>query len=190
MKKLTLITAITLALASYSPSVAVSAEQAPVEEPDHSSSFIEFLIKFDQEQTLLQQQYEAFQATELRASQMTVRINQLKQHVDKTWYVFSGITPDGWDCSGLVIWFYSDFQIELEHSVTAQMGSGKKVDDPIPGDIVAFKYNGSSVGYHNGIYIGNDLYIHSPRVGTRTKVSSVSEYAGEHSKIVFTRIDF
>jgi cell wall-associated NlpC family hydrolase len=190
MKKLTLITAMTLALASYSPSVAVSSEQAPVEEPDHSSSFIEFLIKFDKEQTLLEQQHAAFQAAQIRAAAISQRISELEKHVDKTWYVFSGITPEGWDCSGLVMWFYSDFQIELEHSVTAQMSSGEKVDNPIPGDIVAFKYNGSSVGYHNGVYIGNDLYIHSPRVGTRTKVSSVSEYAGEHSKIVFTRIDF
>jgi cell wall-associated NlpC family hydrolase len=190
MKKLTLITAITLALASYSPSAAISAEQAPLEEPLNSSSFIEFLIAYKAEQTLLQQQYEAFEAAQLRASQMTTRINQLKQHVDKTWYVFSGITPDGWDCSGLIMWFYSDLQVELEHSVTTQMHSGKIVDEPMPGDIVAFKHNGSSMGYHNGLYIGNDLFIHSPRVGTKTKVSSVSKYAGEHSTITFTRIDF
>lgn len=190
MKKLTLITAITLALASYSPSVAVSAEQAPLEEPDHSSSFIEFLIKFDKEQTLLEEQHAAFQAAQIRAAAISQRISELEKHVDKTWYVFSGITPDGWDCSGLVMWFYSGLQVELEHSVTAQISSGTKVDEPMPGDIVAFKHNGSALGYHNGLYIGNDLYIHSPRVGTRTKVSSVSKYAGEHSEIVFTRVDF
>jgi cell wall-associated NlpC family hydrolase len=190
MKKLTLITAITLALASYSPSVAVSAEQAPVEEPDHSSTFIDFLIQYDKEQTLLEEQHAAFQAAQLRAAAISQRISELEKHVNKTWYVFSGITPDGWDCSGLVMWFYSDLQVQLEHSVTAQISYGEKVDSPIPGDIVAFKYNGSSVGYHNGVYIGNDLFIHSPRVGTRTKVSSVSEYAGKHSEIVFTRIDF
>jgi cell wall-associated NlpC family hydrolase len=88
------------------------------------------------------------------------------------------------------MWFYSDLQVQLEHSVTAQMSYGEKVDNPMPGDIVAFKYNGSPVGYHNGVYIGNDLFIHSPRVGTRTKVSSVSEYAAEHSKAVFTRVNF
>jgi cell wall-associated NlpC family hydrolase len=190
MKKLTLITAITLALASYSPSAATSAEQASVEEPDHSSSFIEFLIKFDQEQTLLQQQYEAFQAAELRASQMTVRINQLKQHVDKTWYVFSGSTPEGWDCSGLIMWFYSEFNVELEHSATAQKYSGEIVDEPMPGDIVGFSHNGYDGIYHNGLYIGNDLFIHSPRVGTRTRLSSVTDYAGKHSTMSFTRIDF
>jgi cell wall-associated NlpC family hydrolase len=192
MKKLTLITAATLilALASSSPSVATTTEQAPVEEPVHSSSFISFLIQFDKEQSLLQQQYAAFQAAEIRAAAISQRINELEKHVNKTWYVFSGITPDGWDCSGLIMWFYSDFQVELEHSVTAQMHSGEIVDEPMPGDIVAFKHNGSSMGYHNGLYIGNDLFIHSPRVGTRTKLTSVSEYAGKHSEIVFTRINF
>lgn len=190
MKKLTLITALTLALASSSPSVATSAEQTPVEEPVHSSSFINFLIEFDREQSLLEQQYAAFEAAQIRAAAISERINELKKHVDKTWYVFSGITPEGWDCSGLVMWFYSDLQVELEHSVTAQMHSGEIVEEPMPGDIVAFKHNGSRIGYHNGLYIGNDLFIHSPRVGTRTKLSSVSEYAGEHSKVVFTRVDF
>lgn len=190
MKKFSLIAALTLALASYSPSAATSAEQASAEEPDHSSSFIDFLIKFDEEQTLLEQQYAAFEAAQIRAAAISQRITELETHVGKTWYVFSGITPEGWDCSGLIMWFYSEFQVELQHSVTAQMHSGQIADEPIPGDIVAFKHNGSEVGYHNGLYIGNDLFIHSPRVGTRTKISSVSQYAGEHSKAVFTRIDF
>lgn len=190
MKKLTLITAITLALASYSPSAATSAEQAPVEEPDHTGFFIEFLVKFEREQTLLEEQYAAFEAAQLRAQQMTTRINQLKQHVDRTWYVFAGSTPRGWDCSGLVKWFYSDFQVELEHSATAQKYSGEIVDEPMPGDIVGFSHNGSDGVYHNGLYIGNDLFIHSPRVGRQTKLSSVKDYAGKHSEITFTRIDF
>ena len=190
MKKLTLITAMTLALASYSPSAATSAEQAPSEEPKHDTSFIDFLIQFDEEQTLLQQEYAAFEAAQLRAAVITKRILELETHVGKTWYVFSGVTPDGWDCSGLVMWFYSELGVKLEHSVTAQMSSGEIVDEPMSGDIVAFKYKGSPVGYHNGLYIGGDLFIHSPRVGTKTKISSVSEYAGEHSKPVFTRVDF
>ena len=190
MKKLTLITAITLALASYAPSAAISAEQAPAEEPDHSSFFIDFLIQYDKEQTLLEQQVAAFEAAQLRAAAISKRITQLEKHVEKTWYVFSGSTPEGWDCSGLVKWFYLDFQVELEHSATAQKYSGEIIDEPIAGDVVGFSHKGSEKVYHNGIYIGSDLFIHSPRVGARTKISSVSEYAGEHSKISYTRINF
>jgi cell wall-associated NlpC family hydrolase len=140
-------------------------------------SFIDMLIEMK----------EAEQA-ELRAETMQSRIQSLSRYVDKTWYVFSGITPDGWDCSGLVMWFYSEFGVELEHSVTAQIYSGRVVDEPKPGDIVAFKHNGSSMGYHNGIYVGNDLYVHAPREGRKTTLSSVSEYAGKHSEVVYTRI--
>lgn len=190
MKKLTLITAITLALASYSPSVAMSEERAPQEEPDHSSSFIDFLIQYNHEQTLLQKQYEEFQVAQIRALEISQRITQLEKHVDKTWYVFSGSTPDGWDCSGLVKWFYLGLQVELEHSATAQKYSGEIVAEPIAGDVVGFSHNGNDGVYHNGLYIGNDLFIHSPRVGKQTKISSVTGYAGEHSTVAFTRINF
>lgn len=190
MKKLTLITAITLALASYSPSAATSAEQTPVEEPDHSSSFIDFLVTYNEEQTLLQEQYAAFEAAQIRAAAISERIQDLKPHVDNTWYVFSGSTPEGWDCSGLVKWFYSKLGTELEHSATAQMYSGDKTKDPMPGDVVAFSHPGSKSAYHNGIYIGDGLFIHSPRPGKQTRLSSVDEYMNGNSKITYTRIDF
>jgi cell wall-associated NlpC family hydrolase len=194
MKKILTIAVLTSVLTTCATS-ATADEEVPkpvVEEVagevDHQT-FIEFLIDFDKKQTLLQKQAAEFQQAQLRASKMETRISALEQYVDKTWYVFSGITPDGWDCSGLVMWYYSEFGIELEHSVTAQMHSGKNPEDPMPGDIVAFKYNGSKIGYHNGIYVGNDMYIHAPKKGTWTKLSSVSEYAGEHSVPVYTRID-
>lgn len=177
MKKILAIVAMTLTLTTCGITAnAVSPTGEPLQESDQQS-FIDLLI--DMKET---------EQAELRAEIMQSRIQSLSKHVDKTWYVFSGITPDGWDCSGLVMWFYSEFGVELEHSVTAQIQSGRIVDDPKPGDIVAFKHNGSSYGYHNGIYIGNDLYIHAPREGRRTTLSSVSEYAGKHSEVVYTRV--
>ncbi len=177
MKKILAIVAMTLTLTTCGITAnAVSPTGEPLQESDQQS-FIDLLI--DMKET---------EQAELRAELMQSRIQSLNKYVDKTWYVFSGITPDGWDCSGLVMWFYSDFGVELEHSVTAQIQSGRIVDDPKPGDIVAFKHNGSSYGYHNGIYIGNDLYIHAPREGRRTTLSSVSEYAGKHSEVVYTRV--
>jgi cell wall-associated NlpC family hydrolase len=177
MKKILAIAAMTMTLTTCGITAnAVSPTGEPLQESDQQS-FIDLLI--DMKET---------EQAELRAEIMQSRIQSLGKHVDKTWYVFSGITPDGWDCSGLVMWFYSEFGIELEHSVTAQIESGRVVDDPKPGDIVAFKHNGSSVGYHNGIYVGNDLYVHAPREGRRTTLSSVSEYAGKHSDVVYTRI--
>ena len=177
MKKLLAIAAMTMTLTTCGITANAVTPTGEVIMESDQQSFIDLLI--DMKET---------EQAELRAEIMQSRIQSLGKHVDKTWYVFSGITPDGWDCSGLVMWFYSEFGIELEHSVTAQIESGRVVDDPKPGDIVAFKHNGSSVGYHNGIYIGNDLYVHAPREGRRTTLSSVSEYAGKHSDVVYTRI--
>lgn len=179
MKKLSLIAAIALTLTTCTTHTAGATDALQQKPNIQNYSFINFLIE-----------HKKIQVAEARAEQMQKRIYELSEHVNKTWYVFSGSTPDGWDCSGLVMWFYSDFQVELEHSATAQKYSGKIVKKAKPGDIVGFSYNGSQLVYHNGIYIGNDLFIHSPRVGSRTRVSSVSEYAGEHSKSNFTRIDF
>jgi cell wall-associated NlpC family hydrolase len=131
MKKLTLITAATLilALASSSPSVATTTEQAPVEEPVHSSSFINFLIEFDREQTLLEQQHAAFEAAQIRAAAISDRIQDLEPYVGNTWYVFSGSTPEGWDCSGLVMWFYSELGVALEHTIWHALCQGVLADN-------------------------------------------------------------
>jgi len=189
MKKLLAITAMTLTLTTCGVSAgAVTSTGEPSQEPDYKS-FIEFMIQTKETQTLLEQQQAEFIQAQLRAQKMQTRIEALSQHVDKTWYVFSGVTPSGWDCSGLVMWFYSELGLELEHSVTAQMHSGEIVESPMPGDIVAFKHSGAEIGYHNGIYIGNDMYIHSPREGRKTTLSSVSKYAGKHSSVVYTRMN-
>ena len=191
MKKILAIAVMTSVLTTCGIS-ANADEEVPkpvLEEEVNQETFIDFLINFDKEQTLLEQKVAEFQAAKLRAVMMENRIRSLEQYVDKTWYVFSGITPEGWDCSGLVMWFYSDLGVELKHSVTAQIHSGEQPKFPMPGDIVSFKHNGATNGYHNGIYLGNDMFIHSPRVGTKTRLSSVSAYAKDHSEVVYTRID-
>lgn len=190
MKKFLPIAAMALILTTCTPHTAGASSGNAEPHVIDGASFISFLIEYNKEQTLLEQQHAEFQAAQLRASQIADRISKLEPYVDKTWYVFSGRTPNGWDCSGLVIWFYSELKVELEHSVTAQKHAGEVFDEPMPGDIVSFSHNGYSGAYHNGIYVGNDLFIHSPRVGSQTRISSVIDYAGKHSQIAFTRIDF
>ena len=115
------------------------------------------------------------------------RILDLTQHVNKAWYVFSGSTPRGWDCSGLVMWFYSELGVELEHSATAQMKNGTLVIEPVPGDIVSFMYPGSKWAYHNGIYIGDGKIIHAPRPGRLTEIRAIEEIQFNHT-VKYTRI--
>jgi hypothetical protein len=152
-------------------------------------NFIDFMIELkvtNEEQLRIDKENEKLAK---RLFLLNQRMQSLNDRVGKTWYVFSGSTPQGWDCSGLVLWFYSEFGIILEHSATAQASSGEIVEEPMIGDIVSFKYNGSNRSYHNGIYAGDGLYIHAPKPGKLTSISDIALSAGNHSSVVYTRIN-
>lgn len=116
-------------------------------------------------------------------------IAKLRQYVGKTWYVFSGNTPRGWDCSGLTMWTYEQLGIELKHSASAQKNSGKKYKTPKIGDVVAFGWKNYSGAQHVGIYIGNGKMIHAPAPGHRTAIVSVKKWAkmNWNTKVTYTR---
>ena len=117
-------------------------------------------------------------------------VKKVKQYAGKTWYVFSGSTPRGWDCSGMVRWTYEQMGIELEHRADAQADSGFKVKSPIPGDIVAFYRKGSHYSFHVGIYIVNGKMIHAYQHGMRTVIQPVKEVIKENwnARVTYTRI--
>jgi cell wall-associated NlpC family hydrolase len=120
-------------------------------------------------------------------SKLTEVVRKLRSYVGKTRYVFSGDTPLGWDCSGLVRWTYENLGISLEHSADKQQRSGTLVKKPLPGDIVAFGYGGGRSFYHTGIYIGNGKVLHAQRArGTFISRLDSPLFAG--NKITFTRI--
>lgn len=115
-------------------------------------------------------------------------IKELKTHVGRTRYVFSGSTPSGWDCSGMTMWFYKQMGIDLVHSASVQKNAGTIVKNPQIGDIVAFGWNGWSGSGHVGIYIGKGLMIHSPMPGHSTRIEDVADFAKYgFSKITYTR---
>ena len=122
------------------------------------------------------------------ATNITKTVSALKKRVGRTWYVFSGSTPAGWDCSGLVMWTYQQMGVELEHRASLQQKAGFLVDDPKVGDIVAFTYKNSKSAYHVGIYIGDGQMIHAKRKGQGTVIESVTAFAGNYSKVTYTRI--
>jgi cell wall-associated NlpC family hydrolase len=113
-------------------------------------------------------------------------INYLKTRVGKTTYVFSGSSPSGWDCSGLVRWTYKRFGIEVPHSANKQGHIGKRVSSPKPGDIVVFAYQGSTNFYHSAIYIGNGKVIHAHLGAKTTIIQPLKAYS--HNQIRFVRV--
>jgi cell wall-associated NlpC family hydrolase len=87
-------------------------------------------------------------------------------------YVWAGAQPGGFDCSGLVMWAYSQVGVALPHSSYAQWAFGVSVsqDQLQPGDLVFFDGLG-----HVGIYIGGGQFVHAPHTGDVVKISSLSD---------------
>ena len=117
------------------------------------------------------------------------RLLELEKYVNRTWYVFSGSSPRGWDCSGMTRWFYEGLGIELDHSASKQAkNAGFYVDTPQIGDIVAFKHLNSKKYYHVGIYAGDGMVIHAKKPGTRTEKIELTDGWFSQSEISFIRV--
>jgi cell wall-associated NlpC family hydrolase len=86
-------------------------------------------------------------------------------------YRWGGASPSGFDCSGLVMYVYSQVGVSLPHSSYSQYGMGSPVSrgDLQPGDLVFFDGLG-----HVGIYVGGNSFIHAPHTGDVVKISSIS----------------
>ena len=86
-------------------------------------------------------------------------------------YVWGGASPSGFDCSGLVMYVYSQMGVSLPHNAAMQYNSvGVFVsrDQLQPGDLVFFDGLG-----HMGMYIGGGQFVHAPHTGDVVKISSL-----------------
>ncbi len=83
-------------------------------------------------------------------------------------YRYGGVSPSGFDCSGLVQYVYRKNGINLPRSTRDQYCRGKRVSRSSmqPADLVFF-HTGSRRISHVGIYAGNGRFIHAPRTGKR-----------------------
>jgi cell wall-associated NlpC family hydrolase len=95
----------------------------------------------------------------------------IAMHYLGTPYVWGGASPSGFDCSGLVMYVFSQVGVSLPHSSYAQYGMGSPVsrDQLQPGDLVFFDGLG-----HVGIYVGGGSFIHAPHTGDVVRISSLS----------------
>jgi cell wall-associated NlpC family hydrolase len=85
-------------------------------------------------------------------------------------YVWGGMSPSGFDCSGLIAYAYAQVGVSLPHHAASQYGYGTPVsrDELQPGDLVFFDGLG-----HAGIYVGGGQFIHAPHTGDVVKISSL-----------------
>jgi len=92
-------------------------------------------------------------------------------------YVWGGASPDGFDCSGLVMYVYAQLGIALPHFAAAQYALGVAVprDQLQPGDLVFF--DGLD---HVGIYIGGGEMVHAPQTGDVVKITPLSAFGDRY----------
>lgn len=86
-------------------------------------------------------------------------------------YNWGGCSPGGFDCSGLVYWYYFNYLGKKIPRVSKdQFNRATKINKIFarPGDLIFFDTYLSGQVNHVGIYIGNNKFIHS---GTSSNVS-------------------
>jgi hypothetical protein len=91
-----------------------------------------------------------------------------------TLYRYGQSSEKGFDCSGYVMYIFRTFGFNLPHSSLAQYGMSRKLDESEakPGDLVFFKTRSNRIS-HVGIYLGDNMFVHSPGKGRRVTTESL-----------------
>jgi cell wall-associated NlpC family hydrolase len=181
MKKYVLSASVVLTLAGCTASASIADMQTALVTPSSTVKEINAPKAESYTQSLIK---------EAKSKRNTVRmqklIKYLKTRVNRTSYVFSGSSPRGWDCSGMVRWTYEQFGLEIPHSANKQAHIGQRVSKPKLGDIVVFAYKGSTSFYHSAIYIGNGKIINAHYGADSTIIQPLTDY--KSSQIRFVRL--
>jgi cell wall-associated NlpC family hydrolase len=92
-----------------------------------------------------------------------------------TKYQWGGSSPKGFDCSGFVQYVYGKQGVKLGRTTYDQIKQGTPVNKQQlqPGDVVFFSKSGDV--HHEGMYIGDNQFIHAPHTGDVVKISSLSD---------------
>jgi cell wall-associated NlpC family hydrolase len=188
MKKYAIITSAILILTGCSASVAIARGENP---QVATSTTITKVEPFSTKQLVKAEKFNTKQLVKKsklkrNTAQMKKVVKYLKTRVGKTSYVFSGSSPYGWDCSGLVKWTYERFGLELPHSANKQGHIGTRVSKPKLGDVVVFAYSGSTSFYHSAVYIGDGKIVHAHQQRNTTVIEPLSKY--KNSQIRFVRL--
>jgi cell wall-associated NlpC family hydrolase len=89
-------------------------------------------------------------------------------------YCYGKSCETAFDCSGYVKFIYKSFGLTLPHSSYYQYKMSKHMasTEAKPGDLVFFITRGKGIS-HVGIYLGENLFIHSPGRGRYVSVDTL-----------------
>ena len=97
-------------------------------------------------------------------------------------YKYTGDTPAGFDCSGLVRYSYLTAGMDLPHGTKSLLGITRSVGlkNARKGDLLFFIQSGKKYS-HVGIYVGNDQFVHAPSTGGFVRRDSITDrYWNKH----------
>ncbi|MES9814315.1 MAG: C40 family peptidase [Candidatus Thiodiazotropha sp.] len=91
-------------------------------------------------------------------------------------YRYGGVTPKGFDCSGLVHYAYRKAGIEIPRTTRDLYRASRRlpIDNAKPGDLLFFKINSRKLS-HVGLYAGNGRFIHASTGQNRVADGSLED---------------
>jgi cell wall-associated NlpC family hydrolase len=91
-------------------------------------------------------------------------------------YVWGGSGPSGFDCSGLVWYVVKETGGSISRGMMGQYNAGSHParNELKAGDLVFFQNTYHPGVSHNGIYVGNDQFIHAADTAAGVTISSLS----------------
>lgn len=92
-------------------------------------------------------------------------------------YRYGGSTPNGFDCSGYMLYLFGQFGQQLPRTADQQATAGIPVAlaNLRPGHLVCFATDNETEITHSGLYIGNQQFIHASSSAKKVIISSLTE---------------
>ena len=84
----------------------------------------------------------------------------------------------GFDCSGLVWWVYQQHGVNIPRISTqqAKIGSPVSLANAQAGDIIVFRTGRGPTGFHTGIVVDSEHFVHAPRTGKRVQEVTLNNW--------------
>ena len=99
-------------------------------------------------------------------------------------YVWGGASDTaGFDCSGLVVWAYSQVGVQVPRTAAEQFNATTRIEeaDLLPGDLVFFENTAGPGITHVGIYVGGGYMLNAPAENDVVQLMALTTpYWAEH----------